>query len=127
MNILYVEDDIDDYSFFVDAVQEINPEVHCSNAINGLQALQMLEDGVAMPDVIVLDINMPAMDGKACLKAMKTDPRFKEIPVYVYTTSSNPLDITHCIQLGAADYLSKRNSYVEAKEILGKIFQSVLR
>jgi CheY-like chemotaxis protein len=126
MNILYVEDDIDDYSFFVDAIQEINPEVECTNAINGLQALQMLEEG-ATPDVIVLDINMPAMDGKACLKAMKTDPRFKEIPVYIYTTSANPLDITHCIQLGAADYLSKRNSYLEAKQILGKIFQSVLR
>jgi CheY-like chemotaxis protein len=127
MNILYVEDDIDDYSFFVDAIQEINPEVECTNAINGLQALQMLEEGTSLPDVIVLDINMPAMDGKACLKAMKTDPRFKEIPVYIYTTSNNPLDITHCKQLGAADYLSKRNSYLEAKQTLGKIFQSVLR
>lgn len=124
MKILYVEDDIDDYSFFVDAIHEINPDVQCSNAINGLQALQMLEDGTTAPDVIVLDINMPAMDGKSCLKALKTDSRFKQIPVYIYTTSANSLDITHCKQLGAADCLTKRNSYQEAKKTLEKIFPS---
>jgi CheY-like chemotaxis protein len=125
MKVLYVEDDIDDYSFFVEVLEEIYPDVQCSNAVNGLDALQMLDDGLVMPDVIVLDINMPAMDGKACLKAIKTDARFSTIPVYIYTTGANPMDATHCLQLGAADYLLKPHSLHEAKQILRKVFQPV--
>ena len=124
MNVLYVEDDIDDYSFFVEILEEIYPDVQCANAVNGLEALQMMEDQVVKPDVIVLDLNMPAMDGKVFLKAIKTDPRFSSIPVYIYTTGANPLDATHCKQLGATDYLLKPNSTLAAKETLQKIFQA---
>jgi len=127
MNVLYIEDDIDDYGFFVETLADIIPEAQCANAINGLDALQMLEDRTVEPDVIVLDINMPTMDGKICLKALKTDMRYKDIPVYIYTTAANPLDIAQCRQLGAADYLRKPTSIVEARKTLEKIFQSVPR
>jgi CheY-like chemotaxis protein len=125
MTVLYAEDDIDDYSFFVETLHELIPGVECINAINGLNALELLEDLPVKPDVIFLDINMPAMDGKACLKTLKNDLRFRSIPVFIYTTGANPMDIAHCKQLGAKDYIQKPNSITEARRILGGIFASV--
>jgi len=99
--------------------------VACINAVNGLNALELLEELTVKPDIIFLDINMPAMDGKACLKTLKNDLRFRGIPVFIYTTGANPLDIAHCKQLGAKDYILKPNSVTEARKILESVFASV--
>jgi len=63
-----------------------------------------------LPDIIFLDINMPLMDGKACLKEIKNRAHLRHIPVVIYTTSHNPLDREHCIQLGALEYVEKPTS-----------------
>ena len=124
MLVLYAEDDIEDFNYFCEVLQQINSSVNCINARNGAEALQLLEDLITLPDYIFLDINMPAMDGKACLKHIKRDDRFKSIPVIIYTTSNNAKDKELCQQLGAANYLQKPNSQKEAFEILSKIFKN---
>jgi CheY-like chemotaxis protein len=124
MQILYVEDDRDDYSFFVELLGQVHPGAQCTNATNGLEALQMLDTGAVTPELIVLDLNMPVLDGKDCLKSLKADARFNNIPVYVYTTGANPLDATYCKQLGAVDYLLKPNTVREANEIVRRIVNS---
>jgi len=123
MIVLYAEDDIDDFNTFCEVLDEVDSSVKCINARNGLEALQTLEELTVLPDYIFLDINMPALDGKACLKHIKKDERFKMIPVIIYTTSTNPKDRALCEQLGAQDYLPKPNSHKEAFATLSRIFK----
>jgi CheY-like chemotaxis protein len=123
MLVLYAEDDIDDFGIFCEVLQTINPLVKCVNARNGFDVLEFLDNSTTLPQYVFLDINMPAMDGKACLKHIKKDERFKLIPVIIYTTSKNPKDIELCKQLGAADYLIKPNTVKEAFDKLSKFFK----
>jgi CheY-like chemotaxis protein len=123
MLILYAEDDIDDFDFFCEVIHSFNPQHDCINAANGVDALEFLEKCKQLPDYIVIDINMPAMDGKVCLKNIKADSRFAPIPVIVYSTSRDPRDIELCKELGAIDYLMKPNTMVEAVRDLSKYFK----
>ena len=122
MLVLYAEDDIDDYSLFVEVLESVKREVECINVVNGVEVLKFLEECVLLPDYIFLDINMPTMDGKVCLKAIKRDLRFKTIPIVIYTTSRNPLDHEYCIELGVLAYLPKPNTIAEVQTALKKIF-----
>jgi CheY-like chemotaxis protein len=63
-----------------------------------------------------------SMDGRECLKTIKSDSRLKSIPVIVYSTSENPMDIALCRYLGALDYLIKPNTMEEAVLDLSKYF-----
>lgn len=123
MFILYAEDDIDDFDFFCEVIHTFNPHIECINAVNGIEALDFLENCDILPDYVVIDINMPAMDGKACLKNIKSNPKLKSIPVIVYSTSSDTKDIAMCKELGAIDYLVKPNTMAEAIRDLSKYFK----
>ena len=120
MTILYAEDEMDDLYIFSEIVFSINPGIECISARNGTEALEILDNLVRLPDYIFLDINMPTMDGKACLKNLKRDHRFKSIPVIIYTTSTNKMDIDQCRQLGATDYIIKPNTVKGAVDKLSK-------
>lgn len=121
--ILYAEDDIDDLEIFYEVLQSINPLVEIMNARNGAEVIAFLEKASRMPDYIFLDINMPAMDGKACLKNLKRDLQFSSIPVIVYTTSNDPRDKALCLELGAKDFIQKPGTVKEAIDKLAKFFQ----
>ena len=86
--------------------------------------MEILDNLVSLPDYVFLDINMPTMDGKACLKNLKRDQRFKSIPVIIYTTSTNKMDIDLCRQLGATDYIIKPNTAKEAVTKLSRWLKS---
>jgi CheY-like chemotaxis protein len=120
--ILYAEDDSDDYILFLEFLKIVGIDVNCINAPNGIEALKFLDNSILLPDYIFLDVNMPAMDGKACLKAIKQDERFKDIPVIIYTTSRNPVDSEFCLANHADAYLSKPYSIEEARVTLEKVF-----
>jgi CheY-like chemotaxis protein len=125
MYILYADDDIDDFFIFVEITKVIDPGIFCMNAQNGLELLDILENATILPDAIFLDINMPSMDGKSCLRVLKRDTRFRDIPVVMYTTSTNPEDDTECRELGADDYLRKPVSVVDAARGLKEIFRQL--
>lgn len=125
MLVLYAEDDMDDFHLFCEVIRSLNTRIECVNAPNGVEALHYLETCKVLPDYVIVDINMPAMDGKSCLRHMKADQRFKSIPVIVYSTGRDPLDIALCLQLGAIDYLTKPNTMAEAVQDLSKYFSDV--
>ena len=62
----------------------------------------------------VLDLNMPKMNGTDTLKNIKSDPRFSNIPVIIYSTSINPLEKEACMLLGAHSYITKPLSFTES-------------
>ncbi|MEK9985327.1 MAG: response regulator, partial [Opitutae bacterium] len=78
---------------------------HLNIARNGKQALNVCEK--TSPDLILLDILMPEMDGFECCERLKSDDRMKDIPVIFLTSNSEPDDIVKAFQVGAVDYILK--------------------
>jgi CheY-like chemotaxis protein len=123
MQVLYAEDDIDDFALFCEIVKQINDSVQCINTANGRETLEFLENAATLPDLIFLDINMPIMDGKSCLKRIKGNRRFSNIPVVMYTTSRNEKDEQQCRDWGAMDYLKKPAHIHELVDQLSPFFE----
>lgn len=110
--LLIVEDSDDDYLFTERAFKKArlaNPLVRCNSgeeALNYLFRKGQYAD-VTSPALVLLDLNMPGMDGREVLKAMKVDDHLRRIPVVVLTTSDDPRDIDACYELGANSYVHK--------------------
>ena len=122
MVILNVDDDQEDREFFCDALREIDSSIVCLVAGSGMEALSLLKKQMTLPDYIFLDINMPLMDGKQCLRALKQIPEFQSIPVIMYSTSTDSREIRECYNLGAEDFLIKPHSYEKLVNDLTSIF-----
>jgi len=80
-------------------------------AKNGEEALTLLRDKSILPDLILLDLNMPKIDGIEFLKILKDDETLKYIPTVVLTTSSNHNDVKQCYEIGIAGYVLKPLKY----------------
>jgi len=80
-------------------------------AKNGEEALTLLRDKSILPDLILLDLNMPKIDGIEFLKILKADDTLKYIPTVVLTTSSNHNDVKQCYEIGIAGYVLKPLKY----------------
>ena len=124
--ILIVEDDIDYQELFTDALRIINPGYVCKIAGNGEEALQILKQ-LSCYDIIVMDINMPKMDGIECLKILKKNPLYKHIPVVITSTSYSNVDINFCLSIGAEKYLTKPATFRELVEEMRTIFFTIFK
>ncbi|MDT7827612.1 response regulator [Pricia sp. S334] len=123
---LIVDDDSDDIDFFCEAIEKIRPKAKCLIALNGEEALQLLrETDKPLPDYIFLDLNMPRMDGKTCLGALKTDNTLSDIPVIIYTTSGHHKDREETTKLGADYYLVKPTSFDQLCKAIEKAVKAV--
>lgn len=122
MIVLNVDDDREDREFFCDALREIDPQIICLVADSGSSALELLDRLSILPDFIFLDINMPIMDGKTCLKRLKAIEELKPIPVIMYSTSTDTNEIKECYRLGADDFLIKPHSFGKLVDDLTSIF-----
>lgn len=117
--ILLADDDVEDKSIIQDAMELLNAgDVMCF-ADNGEQALEFLDEkfneSVSLC-LIVLDLNMPKLNGTQTLGRLKNDGRFKNIPVIIYSTSINPLEREKCLSLGAHSYITKPTSFKASME-----------
>jgi CheY-like chemotaxis protein len=110
MVILIVDDDAEDLELFVQAVSEIDNAINCIEAYNGLEALKVLKRNSWLPDYIFLDINMPLMNGKKCLEEIKKNDSYKNIPVIIYSTTTDKRQIEECKKMGA-DFLTKPDTF----------------
>jgi CheY-like chemotaxis protein len=94
--ILYAEDDIDDFESVREALDQISSQYQLLHLKNGAEAVDYLKNGSARPGLVVLDLNMPVMDGKEVLHWLKDQEELKDIPVMIFTTSSREEDIRLC-------------------------------
>lgn len=120
MIILTVDDDVEDYEFFCEAIKEIDSSIVILKASNGHEALEILDSQILKPDYIFLDINMPLMDGKVCLQEIKKNERFKDIPVIMYSTSNNKAEIRQYKLMGA-NFLVKPDRFTQLVKSLNFI------
>ena len=121
--VLYADDDLDDKEWVNDACRNANSSLELKFVENGKEVLNYLENinDKEIPSLIVLDLNMPELDGRQTLKALKKHPHFNTIPVAVVTTSSSRIDRDVCQKLGAAIFLTKPDTYNEWQEIVKKL------
>lgn len=117
MSILYIDDDIEDIEIFRDALIEVNPTIELLTARNGKDALALLGAADQLPKFIVLDINMPGMDGKSCLQEIRKEKRFDAISVVIYSTNGFPQDIEQIEALGAR-FVRKANSFDDLRVMI---------
>ena len=121
-----VDDDADDISIFKEVMQDVNPTVEIVSAGDGQEALKILKQNKSdLPDIIFLDLNMPRMGGKECLVELKNDYELRQIPVIMYTTSSQSKDIEETMLKGAICFITKPSSLKELKNILSAISKNV--
>jgi CheY-like chemotaxis protein len=117
-----VDDDIDDQDIFSIALKELDIAIDCVFAFDGEEALRKLEeDPLFYPDLIFLDINMPKMNGKECLAAIKKSTRQRNIPVIVFSTSTDKKMEQELTKMGAAAYLTKPSSISELTKKLAEL------
>lgn len=116
---LLADDDADDASLFCEALTRIAPTVKCLTVENGRQVFDLLSGHqTERPHVIFLDINMPIMDGWECLRKLKENSDYRNIPAIIYSTSSARKDIEMAYSLGAFLFLTKPEDFQELCEIL---------
>lgn len=94
--ILYAEDDFDDYDAIKEALEQLTTSFTLIHVKNGQEAIEYLKENGHVPDLLVLDLNMPIMDGKEVLVWVKEEAGLKDIPVMIFTTSSREEDIKLC-------------------------------
>jgi CheY-like chemotaxis protein len=118
-NIYLCDDDEDDREFFQQALSEVWPEAKLYCSINGEDLLVNLQGRKSIiPDIIFLDINMPRKDGIETLHDIKSNIRFRDIPVIILTTSSNRENINATFCIGANRYVIKPGDFNQLKNLL---------
>jgi len=120
--ILLIEDDNVDVMTVKRVLRDLKIANQLVSTSNGEQALEYLKaDGNKKPCVILLDLNMPKMNGTEFLKIVKTDEALKKIPVVVLTTSSQQRDVVESFKLGAAGDMVKSVDYGKFVETIRTI------
>lgn len=107
--ILYVDDDPDDRDFLSEAIRREDCSVELVLAENGLEALGCLgkmKEETRLPCLVVLDINMPFLNGKETFERMRNDVALKDVPVIVFSSSEKPTDRAAFANLGV-EYVTK--------------------
>lgn len=118
LHVLLVDDDADDREIFTWTLNSIYPSAVIDTAIDGENALEKLKQWVYRPDIIFLDLNMPKMNGFDFLQHIRRVDKWRELPVIVYSTSSNPRDMARSWEAGATDYIVKGTEMATVKRDL---------
>ncbi|WP_121357681.1 response regulator [Flavisolibacter nicotianae] len=107
MDILLVDDDALDRELFIEAINLVGKGHHVKEAENGEEAISVLTSSVFLPQLIILDLNMPVKDGRATLQELRAHKKFKRIPVCIMSTSAASFDILTAYENGANLFLVK--------------------
>ena len=119
LRVYLVEDDPDHALIIGRAIREANPRTEVQAAEDGEAALAALRQAEALPDLILLDINMPGLSGSDVLAAVKADRRLARVPVVMLPSSELPADVARAYELGASGYISKPSYLHDVRAVLG--------
>lgn len=123
MNILFIEDDSIETMKLQRTISKLQLKHEITEAKNGEEALDLLRSKNSLPDIVLLDLNMPRMSGTEFLKILKDDDVLKYLPTVVLTTSENRADLLECYRLGIAGYVIKPLKYEDYEAKLKKVLE----
>lgn len=107
VRILLVEDGRGDALLIKKAFRQSNIPSEITLALSGEEALEVVNNSTHLPDIIVLDLNLPGMNGKQVLRTLKEDTKYRRIPVIILSSSKAKSDVTECYDLHANSYIVK--------------------
>jgi CheY-like chemotaxis protein len=128
ITILMADDDVDDRELAREALAEsrVVNELHAVS--DGAELLEFLrhegaytDENAPRPDLILLDLNMPKVDGREALAALKNDPKLRSIPVVILTTSRAEEDVVRSYDLGANSFISKPVTFAGLVEVMREL------
>lgn len=116
-----VDDDIDDINLTKDAFESLKANVKFSFVLKADKIIHYLDAYAGENNIhlILLDLNMPGIDGKAVLQQLKSNKKYNSIPVAVFTTSTSDTDRKECMQLKANLFVTKPSNFEQLKKLMG--------
>ena len=120
LHVILADDDMDDSFIFNAAVEQSTEPIKLTVAEDGQKLLKFLESD-SNPDIIFLDINMPFHNGIECLANIRANKKFDKVPVVMYSTTSNKLNIEACYNGGANLFVVKPNTFEEVDRMVKTI------
>lgn len=118
-HILIADDDDDDVELFIEALAELKMRNKLTSFKDGIDLMYYLDNSeIKLPHILFLDLNMPCKTGHECLKEIRANPRFKDISIAIYSTSSSEKDIENTFVEGANIYIKKPNDFSKVKKII---------
>ncbi|MFZ2098245.1 MAG: response regulator [Anaerolineales bacterium] len=131
ITILIADDDLDDCVLLREAFQESVVDYRLLFVHDGTELLQFLSRqgkftspaSAPTPDLVLLDLNMPGMDGREALAEIKANPNIRRIPVVVLTLSRDPQDIMHIYDLGGSGFIIKPETFEGMLEVINVLSQ----
>ncbi|HEY0355894.1 MAG TPA: response regulator [Flavisolibacter sp.] len=123
LSIVLIEDDIDDVEILQEALENENVSYSISILKDGGAAEQFCETAKTLPDIIVMDFNLPRVHGRDVIKMIRANKRFDNIPILILSTSSSKEDIDFAYNAGADRYQVKPATVDGIKETISTIFE----
>jgi CheY-like chemotaxis protein len=122
MHILLADDDEDDRTFFSEAIQELKMNNKLTLFKDGIELMDYLvHPEIKLTHVLFLDLNMPGKTGIDCLKEIRSNARFKDVSIAIYSTSSSEKDIEDTFIEGANIYIKKPNDFSKLKKVIKEV------
>jgi CheY-like chemotaxis protein len=124
VKILLADDDREDRFIMADAFNEVGLSRAIHFVENGEKVLSYLEEieSDQLPSLIILDLNMPRMNGTQTLRSLKDNMRYNDIPVIIFSTSVNTIEMQECMEIGATSYITKPVTYKECLDAAQKFY-----
>ena len=123
--ILIAEDDLEDREIIFETFNELGFDNTVQFVEDGTQLIEQINEmGIGELGLIVLDLNMPRLNGTETLRILKGSKEYKQIPVIIFSTSVNEIEKKNCMDLGALEYITKPTKYAEYLETC-RIFHSL--
>jgi CheY-like chemotaxis protein len=124
--VLLVEDNEDDVELTLEALKDSKVRMDVHVVPDGVEAMKFLRcqgkyKGELRPDLVLLDLNLPKMDGREVLKAIREDPDLTDLPVVVLTTSQNEEDVWKAYKMHANCFISKPVDFLQFTKIIKQI------
>ena len=113
LKVLLIEDNMIEIMKMNRTVSLLKTKHEITEAKNAEEALAILEPKTNLPDIILLDLNMPKINGIEFLSILKADPDLRHIPTIILTTSDNRKDVLECYRIGISGYILKPLKYEE--------------
>lgn len=120
-NLVIADDDRDDQALFKEVIEESNPGISVSTVFDGEQLIELLKNSPVLPDLVLLDMNMPNKNGLECISEIRKEERFKALPVVFLSTSRDLTDILNGYDRGANLFFSKPNNFGLIRNLINSL------
>lgn len=121
--VVLADDDPDDRFMITRALHRVRPALGIAAVRDGIELIEHLRSRIhhELPQLVLLDLNMPRMDGREVLRALRADAALQQVPVVVLTTSVESMDATRAVALGAVQVLSKPDGFGALVDVMRRL------